>query len=359
MKNEQNLIKHLNKLVAFNTVAGNLVEQKKCLEYIKKQFAFYPFVINEYESNGHPSLVLTTEKTKHPEIFLSAHIDVVPGEKKLFKLQKKGGMILGRGVFDMKFAIATYICVLQEIYKQTKKLPSIGLMFTSEEEIRGNNGPGFLLKNKNYSCDLAFIPDGGEMWHIVKEAKGILELEIIISGKHAHASKPWQGESAIEKLFEAGKRIKKLYPSSSENHNVTVNFGKITGGGVMNQVADTASIFLDIRYAQGVVYKEIIKTLQSILPDAKILILDLIKPFSTDINNKYIKKWAKLIFSKNNEEIFIKENGASDASCFSDKKIPTIVSKPIGDGIHSSQEWMSFSSWVEFSEILKKFLLNN
>jgi len=117
---------------------------------------------------------LTTEKTKHPEMFLVAHIDVVPGHDSLFTLKKEGDSIFGRGAFDMKFAIATYICVLKEIYQQKKKLPSIGLMFTSEEEIEGNNGAGFYSKKKGYSCNLAFLPDGGDNWHIVEEEKEFL-----------------------------------------------------------------------------------------------------------------------------------------------------------------------------------------
>ena len=342
--------------MAFHTVEGNLVEQKKCLEYIKDQFAFYPFVINEYESNGKPSLVLTTEKTKHPEIFLVAHIDVVPGKESLFSLKEDGDKIIGRGVCDMKFAIATYICILEEMYQQNKSLPSLGLMFTSEEEVGGNNGPGILLSEKGYSCDLAFIPDGGDNWHIVEEARGILNVALKIGGKSAHGARPWKGESAITKLFQVGEKLKKMYPSSSEKYDVTINYGKINGGSAINQVADNASLWLDIRYTPKVSEKEIIQNLQTAFPDIEINIFDSLPPFFMDMQNKYVQQWIQLINGQRRDKIFVKEETATDAPFFIEKNIPVIVSKPNGGDIHTEQEWISLSSWIKFSELLYLFL---
>ncbi len=356
MIDKDNLINHLKTLVAFKTVEGNFAEQKKCLDYIKEQFTFYPFHIAEYESNGKPSLVLTTEKTKHPKIFLVAHIDVVPGKESLFKLHADGDKIIGRGVCDMKFAIATYICVLEALYKINKTLPSLGLMFTSEEEVEGNNGPGILLSEKGYSCDLAFIPDGGDNWHIVEEARGILNVELKIGGKSAHGARPWKGESAITKLFQVGEKLKKMYPSSSEKYDVTINYGKISGGSAINQVADNASLWLDIRYTPKVSETEIMKNLQTTFPDIKIEIFDSLPPFFINTQNKYIQQWLQLINLQGNEKVFIKEDAATDGPYFTENNIPVIISKPNGGDIHTEQEWISLSSWIKFSELLYLFL---
>lgn len=355
MINEKNLINQLKKLVAFETVAGNPAEQKKCLEYIKKQFSFYPFVINEYESNGHPSLVLTTEKTKQPEFFLVAHIDVVPGDKKLFSLQQKGDKLMGRGVYDMKMGVASFICVLETIYEQTKKLPSLGLMFTSEEEIEGNNGVGFLVEKKGYSCKVAFLPDSGLNWQIVKESRGLLHLALTTKGKNAHASTPWVGESAIAKLFKVGQQLQKFYPSTSEKENILINFGKIIGGTAINQVADKATMIVDIRFSKDISQKEIITNIKKIDPTMNIALVDSVPAFSTDITNPYIKHWAKLI-EKYNAIPFMRANGATDGPYFAEKGIPVILSKPLGGGQHADDEWISISALLAFSEKLQLFL---
>ena len=70
-------------------------------------------------------------------------------------------------------------------------------MFTTDEELGGENGVGELLKH-GWSAGLAVIPDGGENWQVESAAKGPLRAEIVcLAGRSAHGSRPWEGENAI------------------------------------------------------------------------------------------------------------------------------------------------------------------
>lgn len=353
---DEEILTKLNKLVEFKTVAGKPNEQNRCLDYIEKEFSFHPFYKKRYLAGGYPSLVFLTKKTKRPAIFLAAHIDVVPAPAPMFKLKKNGDKIYGRGASDMKFAIVSYIIALKNLYEEYKRLPSLGLMFTSEEEIKGNNGVGFLLSEKGYSCEAAFLPDGGENWHIIKEEKGLLHLKLKIKGKGAHGSRPWEGESAISKLFAFGGKLEDIYPSGGKGWGITVNFGKISGGKAINQVAAEASVWLDFRYPPQDSVEKILSRLRSLLPEAEMEIIDEIPAFFADPENPFVKRWAKIIGGKQKGKLFIREEGSSDGPFFSEKNIPAIISKPICGGGHSEKEWISLASLKEYTGCLETFL---
>src|SRR5262249_3930331 len=147
---------------------------------------------------GHPTLVITTKDTMTPDIFLVAHIDVVPAPKSLYQPRIESNKMYGRGAYDMKMAIACYILLLHEL-KEWLGEKNIGLMLTSDEEIGGMQGVKRLLE-AGYSSKVAFLPDGGFNWNFEEEAKGVLQIKIAARGKSSHSSRPWLGENAIDSL---------------------------------------------------------------------------------------------------------------------------------------------------------------
>ncbi|MFZ2153153.1 MAG: M20/M25/M40 family metallo-hydrolase [Microgenomates group bacterium] len=356
MKNE--LLKILTKLVSFQTTNDQPENITKCFDYIDSQLSFYPFAKKIYIQNGVESRVWSTKKSLNTEYILNAHIDVVPADQKLFKLHLQQDKLNGRGVSDMKFSIASYICILKDIYTATKKLPSIALMLTSDEELGGYNGVNYLVNQIGYSASVVMVPDGGENNKIVENAKGVLHLQISSTGIPAHAARLWEGESAIEKLAQAIVNLRKIYPYPSKSvWKNTLNIGKIQGGTQTNQVPDSAFMYLDIRYLPTTNTDIVVKKIANACPNCQVKTIINGEAFHIDKNNKYISRWAKLI--SNGKQVYINENIASDGRYFSAKNIPVIVSKPIGGLIHHHDEWTSLSSLMEFTNNLKKFLTND
>jgi len=354
---ENKIIKILKKLVSYKSINDDASAITSCYEYIDKQLSFFPFIKKIFKQNGVESRTWSTVNSLTPEYILNAHLDVVPAPGSMFDLKQDNDKLMGRGVSDMKFAIASYILVLQEIYKSTKKLPSLTIIITADEERGGNNGVGFLVKEIGYRPNVAFVPDGGDDNKIVENAKGVLQLEIITTGRSAHASRLWEGEGAIEKIADTVNNLRKKYPYPDEPIWAnTLNIGKISGGAQTNQVPDSASIFVDLRCLPETNIDKIIKEVEIICPNCQVKVLTTGEVFHVDRNNLYVKRWAKLISS--DDSVFINEHGASDGRFFASVGIPVIVSKPIGGNIHSLDEWISLKSIVEFSNNFKKFLLN-
>lgn len=355
MKDE--IVKILGNLIRHKSTNDNLEAIASCYKYIDEELSFFPFIKKFFNKNGVESRIWSTIDTLTPEYILNAHIDVVPAPDLMFKLKRNGDKLMGRGVSDMKFSIASYILVLKEIYESTKKLPSVAIMLTSDEERGGGNGVGYLVNEIGYCPKVAFVPDGGDNNKIVENAKGVLQLEIISTGCSAHASKLWEGEGAIEKIAIDINNLRQKYPYPDEPIWAnTMNIGKISGGVQTNQVADSASIFVDLRCLPETNINETVEEIKTICPDCKVKILTTGDVFHVDRNNFYIKRWAKLISA--DDSVFINEHGASDGRYFTATGIPTIVSKPIGGFIHHPDEWISLKSVTEFSNNLKMFLLN-
>ena len=246
-----NLIDILIKLISYKTITGDYQASAACLHWVKEQIQGLPLFTQDFEQNGFPSLIITTKQTKTPLLWLAAHLDVVPGSPAVFEAETKaGGRLYGRGAFDMKFAAACYIKLLKELGADLKNY-DLGVMLTTDEEIGGLNGVGHLVK-EGYSSKLVFLPDGGKNWQIEKAAKGVWHALVESRGVSAHGSRPWLGRNAIDQLMNFVNAARKFFPKepcSRKNHyHSTLNVGVIEGGRAVNQVPDSASARLDIRF---------------------------------------------------------------------------------------------------------------
>jgi acetylornithine deacetylase/succinyl-diaminopimelate desuccinylase-like protein len=361
------LEKYLKKLIEFRTITRDFDKNGQALSWIEDKIKDLPVYIKRHEKNGFKSLVITTQKTKTPKVMLAAHLDVVKGSDNVFKPVVKDGKLYGRGVFDMKYAIACYLKLLNELKAELPSL-DLGIMITTDEEIGGANGVNYLLNEEKYSADVCVLPDGGANWQLITESKGILQIKVKSSGKSAHGSKPWLGESAIDNLVNFLQRLKNekifdenYYQRAEEHYCNTVNVGKIAGGEVANQVADYAEAILDVRF----VSKENEADMLSLIKKAakksgKIKIEKIISgyPLHTDEKNSYVREFMNIAMKNgiNIKPTFT--HGSSDARFFSENKIPVIVLRPNGGGHHSEEERIDLKDLGKFYEVLKAYIIN-
>ncbi len=361
------LEEYLNKLIKFKTITKDLQKTEEALQWIKDKVSGLPVYTKSYEKNGFQSLIITTQKTKTPEILLAAHLDVVKGSDNVFRPIINDGKLYGRGVFDMKYAIACYLKLLHELKSELPKL-DLGIMITTDEEIGGANGANYLLNQESYSAKVCVLPDGGKNWELITESKGILQIKVKSVGKSAHGSKPWLGESAIDNLLDFMQKLKaeklfdeSYYSRALEHYYNTVNIGKISGGEVVNQVSDYAEAVLDVRFVSKENEVDIINLFKKNANKAgKIEIEKIISgyPLKTDENNIYVNQFIKIAAQNGIDIKSTFTHGSSDARYFSENNIPVIVIRPDGGGHHSEKEWIDLASLDKFYQVLKTFVLN-
>lgn len=352
----------LKRLISFQTISHNKIENKKAIFWIKEKFQKFPLCLKYFEFSKYPSLLALTKNTKSPKLWLAGHIDVVPGSPCLFEAKIKNGKLVGRGAFDMKFALACYLKLVEDLKNELKNY-NFGIMITSDEEIGGFFGTKKILE-KGYKGKSVFLPDGGENWKFEIKAKGVLHLKVKSFGKTSHGSRPWLGEGANEKLIEFLKELKKIFkkePCKIKNHwHSTLTIGKIEGGRATNQVSDFAEAFLDIRYTNSKERKKIERKIRPLSKKFKKIEIEEIvsaNPYSVDKKNKFLKIFSRIAYQKFKiKTSFSFSHGSSDARFFIEKGIPTILIRPIGGGHHSENEWIDLKDLKRYYEVLKEFV---
>lgn len=357
-----NLEEILAKLVAFPSVTQDFYASEKLLNWFEKEISSY-LNVKRFEKNRFPSLVATTQNTKTPKLFLVAHIDVVPASKEMFHLKVKGDKLIGRGVFDMKFAAACYLKLVKELKKSIKNY-DLGIMLTSDEEIGGFNGVKF-LRDKGFNAQIVFLPDGGKDWDIENAAKGVWHFTATVKGKSAHGSRPWEGREPFTKLFAFLNELKRHFPQEPcrdpKHYHNTINIGKIIGGEATNQVASSATAFIDIRHIPEFSKKKLFNTINKIakkFPGVKIETIVYGNAYKIDTSREEIKLWKQVLRKEFNIKAGITfSHGSSDARFFDMKKSTVLITRPKGGGLHSEEEWISKKALQNFYEALKKWVM--
>ncbi|HSX35211.1 MAG TPA: M20/M25/M40 family metallo-hydrolase [Candidatus Saccharimonadales bacterium] len=349
----------LRKLVDMPTVTGHAAANKQALSYVSHFLATRGLHVKHFEHNGFHSLVATTKPdSTTPTVMLSAHIDVVPGKKEQFSLSEKGGKLYGRGVMDMKFAIASYLALVDSI-KDTISDYDFGIMITSDEEVGGVNGTGWLINEFGYHPKVAIVPDGGENWELETFAKGVQWIKLSAAGKPSHASRPWEGESAIHRLLGALDEIRKLVPEEPVRTGSYLSVGTIEGGSTANQLAADASAMLDIRTGSLNEHNELTERITAISKThgviADVMVND--PPCVNDAENPYITAFVGLVAAVTGEEHNTSYSfGATDARLFNQAGVPCVIMEPPAGDRHQETEWLSRQGFDQFCAILAQYI---
>lgn len=357
------MIKNLKKLISFKTISGNLKENKKALSWIKNEVKNLPVFVKEFNSNNFPSLTITTQQTTRPIVWLAAHIDVADGKNELFSAKIKSGKVYGRGVFDMKYAIASYLKILTSLNKKLNNY-NFGIMITSDEEIDGENGTKYLL-DKGMHSNICFLPDSGENWARETGSKGLWCFKVTSRGKFAHPSTPWHGVNAAENLIEFLAEIKKMfiispYEKAHNSHN-SININEINTGKTGDVIPDYAEALVDVFFTSNQEYKKIfsaIKQKMKKFAQMEISTFRLADSFEMQAKNKY----ADLFYDIANKRFQIKHktffsNGVSDARFFVKRGIYTIETRPKGGNHHCDDEWIDLNDLNKFHTVLMEFII--
>jgi len=261
------------------------------------------------------------------------HLDVVPaGMRERWFHDPFGGVvengrIYGRGSSDMKGSCAAAMIaaiVLNEVGEEDRV--TVDFWFTCDEEVGSPNGTRWLLKEGLIRGDVCIIGDSLSRDpslepYIDVGCKGYLRLRLKAFGKSAHASMPFYGDNAIDKLLSAIESIREIsdyrlkvpvdledltessieYLLASDSltkeqkdsikrafHYPTVSLTMINGGIKINVVPDYAESSFDIRVTPGVNLESIVKRIYELLDDFK---AKGVEAEIIDLENGYYERW--------------------------------------------------------------------
>lgn len=349
---ELNLLKSL---VAFPSVTSNSAANRKLLNFIESYLRERGMHTVMERCGEYSALIATTRFTNRPTIMLTGHCDVVPAKDSLFTLREKEGKLYGRGVWDMKSAIAGYMTVVDRL-KDNLQAYDFGVMIVSDEEVN-DKSTGELL-DRGYVPRVAILPDGAADWRVESRAKGAWNIHITVSGISAHGSRPWEGDSASLKLLDLLTEIRQLF-GGNDKDACSLNISVLTCGEAHNQIPDRAKAVLDVRAPDFDEHGRINSAMRTICEryGAKMTVQHFFPPIEHDFQNQYFTEFIQSIekvTGKQHEGIM--SYGASSAVHFVGRNIPCILTQPTGGDRHGPHEWVDKASFLHMVPILQDFI---
>ena len=357
------VVELLSELIRWPTVSSDSATNAAALDWIEAQLQGLPLNIKRLDNNGVPALIATTPAAdpNNPRLWLAGHIDVVPARPDHFQPRIEAGRLIGRGAYDMKYAVACFIRLLQELGPDLADY-DLGLLLTCDEETGGTAGARWLVDDLGYRGQTVLLPECGTSWTIETAAKGTTSWHLRARGIAGHASRPWHADNAIDQLTAFVSHLKTNVPAEpcgDEDHiHCTVSLGHINAGSVSNQIPDHAEGLLDIRLAPGTSLEEVQGWLEAATRAVPGVSATLMHGTAATINplEGPAAIFAATVRDVNGRQLTpMLSHGASDGRYFNKYAIPVISVPPTGGGQHSSHEWIDLESLGEYYEITRRF----
>lgn len=271
--------------VPTDTPPGNNAPHAERTAQLLQAFGFeaekHPVPDAEVRAHGLQSITNVLVRRRYGEgrtIALNAHGDVVaPGEgwtRDPYGGEIADGRIYGRATAVSKGDFASFTFAVRALESlQAKLRGGVELHFTYDEEVGGELGPAWLLKNKLTRPDLLIA--AGFSYEVVTAHNGCLQLEVTVHGKMAHAAIP---DSGIDALQGAVKILNALYAQNALYKQVTskvtgiqhpyLNVGRIEGGTNTNVVPGKVVFKLDRRMIPEENPQEVEANVRQVIADA-------------------------------------------------------------------------------------------
>ncbi|MEH6403107.1 MAG: hydrolase [Sneathiella sp.] len=209
-------------------------------------------VVDEFGIPKQVPLGQVLRVTKRPDanrqILLCGHMDTVFSQESPFQscTDIGDGMIQGPGVTDMKGGLNVMLTALRA-FEMSPHKDQIGweVLINADEEI-GSFGSRHYLVDSATRADIGLVyepslPDGT----LAGPRKGSGNFTLVLKGRAAHAGREHHlGRNAIAALSRAVIAIDALTGGRPE---LTINIGRIDGGGALNVVPDLAICRFNVR----------------------------------------------------------------------------------------------------------------
>lgn len=216
-----------------------------------------PFDIETYEVKPDRQNVIA--RVGDPEgttLLLSGHTDVVPANPDEwitdpYDLTQDGSRVVGRGVADMKGALAAKLIATEEVLKSDRPRGEVILAFVVDEEWDGAGTREMVARG--LEADFAVIGEPTGM-DVAIAQKGIARYELRARGRSSHSGRPDMGVNAISSLRKALDHVDKfdqsLHDKTNHRHLTpeSVAITQIQGGSAPNVIPDQARATVDWRF---------------------------------------------------------------------------------------------------------------
>jgi succinyl-diaminopimelate desuccinylase len=250
------------RLIKFQSISP---DQAGCIDYIAEYLATLGFTNTKLQRNGTTNLIARLGN-QSPIFAYAGHIDVVPiGDinKWLhdpFDLHLRDNRLYGRGIADMKGAVAAFLYSVKQFIINYKNLNgSLMILITSDEESTATDGTVMMvdyLQERNIKIDYCIIGEPttiNSFGDTIKVGRrGSLSAHLEIFGIQGHIAYPQMCKNPIHQFAEPLTELTSInFADGNEYFPPTVlQFSNLNSGvGVENVIPGVLTAKLNLRYS--------------------------------------------------------------------------------------------------------------
>lgn len=194
----------------------------------------------------------------------------------------KGECVWGRGACEQKGSLASMMLALKLIAKRKLELPGDLTFVTSTAGESGKHDSlNYVLSDGKVQADWAVI-DGPPQIQLGN--KGRIDVLMVVRGRQAHSSRPWEGANAIEGAVKALERLRPLMPYPTDKTHPQLGRVSLTPTSIeslpkaTHTIPSECRILLDRRLLPGDEADQAIKDLEQAIGN--------LDPFSVELQRK-------------------------------------------------------------------------
>lgn len=372
----------LSKLVSINSV---FPQESELAHYLAKQLENDGFKVELQEfSKGRFNVLASRGKHGRP-VLLYGHMDTVPpygySERDPLKLEENEGKLYGLGSYDMKAGIAAILKAVEN--KNNDR--ALKVMFVSDEEADSKGCYAVTKSGFLKDVDFAIATEISDI-HDVKETtrtitlgrRGRVQYEISVPGVSFHAARMENGQSAVTEASKLAIEIEKMNPSLPKHPKLSHGnqyVRRFFSESLSLSIPDEATLLVDRHlvvpesaesarkdieqrvtelYKSGVMNEAAGKRATVRVKEREVPYL---MPYATAEDNSHVKMLGSSIKrSLGAQARFNYGLSVADENLIAMQGIPVVSYGPIGEGEHSSNEWVSKKSYLELINVLTDFV---
>jgi len=273
------IIELIKDMVAIPSYPGIEAQETGVAEYINQFFSkegipceIIPVV------DGRSNVVARLKGTGGGKtLMLTGHMDTVPPYDmpgNPLEVECQDQKLVGRGVVDMKGALACMMSAMVAIKKSGIKLKGDIVFVGVIDEEEKSEGTLALIKENKVTADVAIVGEPSQL-DICIGHRGLEWFEFYFKGKTVHGGKQKEGINAITKAMKFIQKVEDelVEKVESNQHPIigssSLNYGLIKGGTQPSTVAGDCILQIDRRWIPGEKYSDVIQEFQNIIDQLK------------------------------------------------------------------------------------------
>ncbi len=352
----------LRTFVAFKTVVcQNPDEFRRANAWIRNLFDSRTTDFIDFNCHGLTTTIIKPRGSERPSMLGDGHIEVVPAEDEMFELREQDGILIGRGVADMKTQCLAMMYVLRDLIAEGRH-SDFWLVLSEDEEVGSKYGVSIVadhLHARGLLPPVVFAPDGGPDFAYVEKEKGIVTFEVEMPGKAAHASRPYLGENAIDRVMALYAELQRAFPNPEREEDwvVSVSMTSIEAGGPSNRIPAACRAGFDLRLTEADSVAELTNRLGSLVErfGARLEVLQAdpatYYPKEAPIAQEYLRILRRV---SGKEPEILHSAGASNGRIYvaKDPEIHVLMSSPAMGSAHAAGECLDGASLDAYYQLV-------